>query len=481
MARTLLLINSTALTDGPVQQLQFDTPTTTRYAQNPEAIQELRQSKEPMVAILEIGSTTQPLTKLIGPLVQANPRCPLIVVSIPASSDQIISAMQAGTHEYLTTPIEPTKLQFAIEGAFAIQEATLNGHGQTSPAAASQEGMFVGTSPPMQEIFKQLGRLAGQNINTLILGETGTGKELVARAIQQYSQRQHKPYLALNCAAIPDTLLESELFGHERGAFTGAEQRRIGKFEKCDHGTIFLDEVGDMAPGTQTKMLRLLQEGTFERVGGTETVKVDVRVLAATNQDLLQLVDGKRFRRDLYYRLNTTTIQLPALRQHAEDIPQLAEHFLQTFARQLNKPVRSISPEAMIQLQAYQWPGNVRELQNILHTALIRSSGTVLLSEFLPEEIAHSLAPPAHDQSDQETTSLDDLFAWLLTECQTDMYDQFIAQVRPILITRVLRAEHGNLARASERLGLSRVTLRTYMRKDNLKVSRNVEHSNNGS
>ena len=246
---------------------------------------------------------------------------------------------------------------------------------------------LLGRCPAMQEVYKAIGRVAPQDVTVLILGESGTGKELVARAIYHYSSRAKGPFLAINCAAIPETLLESELFGHEKGAFTGADRKRIGKFEQCHGGTLFLDEIGDMTPLTQTKILRVLQEQEFERVGGNEPIKADVRVIAATNRDLEKMVAEGTFRGDLYYRLNVFTIKLPPLRERGDDLPLLAEHFVRRFGRELKKDVRGIAPEAMELLRRYPWPGNVRELQSVIKQALLQATGPVLLPEFLPAAV----------------------------------------------------------------------------------------------
>src|SRR6266542_2084017 len=240
------------------------------------------------------------------------------------------------------------------------------------------DGAIVGSCPAMREVYKAIGRVAAQNVPVLITGESGTGKELVAQALYQHGSRAKAPFLALNCAAIPETLLESELFGHEKGAFTGADRKRIGKFEQCSGGTLFLDEVGDMAPLTQTKLLRLLQEQRFERVGGNETIQTDVRLLAATNRDLEELVAAGRFRSDLYYRLKVFTIRLPPLRERAEDLPLLVDHFVKRFSRELDKDVQRTAPETLALLQRYTWPGNVRELQSVLKETLLHATGPVL-------------------------------------------------------------------------------------------------------
>ena len=245
----------------------------------------------------------------------------------------------------------------------------------------------------MQELYKSIGRIAPQDVTVLILGESGTGKELVARAIYQHSRRSQAPFLAINCAAIPESLLESELFGHERGAFTGADRRRIGKFEQAHGGTVFMDEVGDMAPGTQAKLLRLLQEKQFERVGGNTTIHSDIRIIAATNQDLESLAAAGRFRQDLFYRLNVLTIRIPPLRERIEDIPLLLEYFLVRMNRELDRHVRSVSPEAMQLLTQHSWPGNVRELQSAVKYALVHTAGDTLTARLPPSPSSGEVCP----------------------------------------------------------------------------------------
>ena len=246
------------------------------------------------------------------------------------------------------------------------------------------EGAIVGSCPAMHEVYKAIGRVAAQTVPVLITGESGTGKELVARAIYQHGPRAKAPFLALNCAAIPEQLLESELFGHEKGAFTGADRRRIGKFEQCHGGTILLDEIGDMPLALQAKVLRLLEEQAFERVGGNDTIRTDVRLIAATNRDLKDWSAKGKYRPDLYYRLSVFTIQLPPLRERADDLSLLVQHYLRRFCRELGREVQQVAPEALERLRGYSWPGNIRELQSVLKQALLQATGTVLLPAFLP-------------------------------------------------------------------------------------------------
>src|SRR5205807_8609362 len=244
--------------------------------------------------------------------------------------------------------------------------------------------------PAMQEVYKAIGLVAAQDVPVLITGESGTGKELVARAIYQHGPRAQMPFLALNCAAIPEHLLESELFGHEKGAFTGAERRRIGKFEQCDGGTLFLDEIGDMPPALQAKILRLLQEQAFERVGGNETVRTNVRLIAATHRDLKAWSAEERFRPDLYHRLSVFTIRLPPLRERGDDLPMLVQHYVRRFSKELGREAQEVAPEALERLRDQAWPGHIRELQRVLKQALLQATGTILLPAFLPE-LSHAL------------------------------------------------------------------------------------------
>src|SRR5437762_11155305 len=294
--------------------------------------------------------------------------------------------MKQGAYDYLFKPLDLNQLRRVVAEALQVAQR------MRAPAVVAEtaadpdvEGAIVGSCPAMREVYKAIGRVAAQNVPVLITGESGTGKELVARAIYQHGPRAKAPFLALNCAAIPENLLESELFGHEKGAFTGADRRRIGKFEQCHGGTIFLDEIGDMPLSLQAKVLRLLQEQAFERVGGNETIRTDVRLIAATHRDLKAWSAEGKFRADLYYRLSVFTIPLPPLRERGDDLPLLVQHYLRRFSRELGREVRDVAPEALERLRNGSWPGNIRELQSVLKQALLQASGTVLLPAFLPE------------------------------------------------------------------------------------------------
>jgi two-component system nitrogen regulation response regulator GlnG len=312
----------------------------------------------------------------------------------------------------------------------------------------------------MQSVCKQIGRVAPQNVNVLVLGESGTGKELVARAIYHYSRRSAGPFLAINCAAIPESLLESELFGHEKGAFTGADRRRIGKFEQCRGGTLFLDEIGDMTPLTQTKILRVLQGQEFERLGGNERIQTDVRIVAATNRPLEQMVADGTFRGDLYSRVNVYAIPLPPLRERGDDLRLLAEHFVRNFSRELGKDVRAIAPEALALLERYSWPGNVRELQSVVKRSLLQASGPLLLPAFLPAFLSDA-GRPAGGARDQGHESIAHFVQRELSAGTSSLYADVHAFTDRLLLAEVLRHTGGNLSQAARLLGISRVTLRT--------------------
>jgi two-component system nitrogen regulation response regulator GlnG len=309
----------------------------------------------------------------------------------------------------------------------------------------------------------------------LMLGESGSGKELVARALYSHSRRAAKPFLAINCAAIPEALLESELFGHEEGAFTGATRRRVGKFEQCDGGTLFLDEIGDMAPAVQAKMLRVLQEQSFQPLGGTRSVRTDVRVLAATNHDLERDVAEGRFRKDLYYRLKVVSIPVPALRERREDIPELAHHFLFACNRTMGRELHGFDPETLTILQQYDWPGNVRELQGAIQEAMLRATGHLILAEFLPDAVRQRApATPTASAGGEALADVQALVKDLLERGETEVYAQVIRAVERVLLAQVLRRTSYHQGQASEILGLNRSTLRYKLRELGLALGKAI-------
>jgi two-component system nitrogen regulation response regulator GlnG len=328
----------------------------------------------------------------------------------------------------------------------------------------------------MSEVYKAIGRVAAQDVPVLITGESGTGKELVARAIYQHGPRVKAPFLALNCAAIPEQLLESELFGHEKSAFTGAERRRIGKFEQCNGGTIFLDEIGDMPLTLQAKMLRVLQEQAFERVGGNETIRTDVRMIAATHRDLKAWSDEGKFRADLYYRLGVFAIHLPPLRERGDDLPLLVQHFLRRFSRELERGVGEVAPEALERLRSYSWPGNVRELQSVLKQALLQARGTTLLPIFLPALPAEPSTPlSAASPSATGDPNLEAFIRLRLASDDGELYAETHRQVDRLLLSRVLEDTGWNQLQAARRLGIVRDTLRRRLIELGLHLTRRIE------
>ncbi len=388
----------------------------------------------------------------------ADPRRPVVFVTAHGTTDTAIEAMKRGAFDYLTKPLDLERMTGLLGRAF--EAARL----MREPAVLPDDpgvDRIIGRTPVMQEVCKQIGRVAAQDVHVLITGESGTGKELVARAVYGHSRRADRPFLAINCAALPEGLIESELFGHEQGAFTGADRQRVGKFEQCRDGTLLLDEIGDMPAAAQAKMLRLLQEQTFERVGGNQPVKTDVRVLAATNQDLERLIAAGRFRADLYYRLRVVEIHVPPLRDRREDIPELAHHFLFRYARQAGRDVRGFEPDALELLRRGDWPGNVRQLQNTIRAAVYHAAGGTVRAADLSDLPAPgpSLPPPTPPGFDLAGT-----IEAMLQDGKKDVHGRVVALVERELIIRALRQTRGHQAQASELLGISRATLRTKLR-----------------
>ncbi len=422
---------------------------------------------------------------------EIDPRVPVIIMTAFAKTETAIEAMRRGAFEYLVKPMDFQALKQTVQRALEVSRLShvpaVLGELESDEDDPNAE-RIIGLSPAMQEVYKTVGRVASQDATVLILGESGTGKELVARAIYHYSQRSQKPFLAVNCAALSESLLESELFGHEKGAFTGADQRRIGKFEQVHGGTIFLDEIGDMSAATQAKALRLLQQQQFERIGGSTTIQTDVRIIAATNQDLAAMVADGRFRQDLFYRLSGFTIRLPALRERREDIPALLNHFVNVCNRELGKNVHTVTPEARAILESHDWPGNVREFQSAIKFAMVHATTDVLTPDCLPENCrpktngdsaasseerlvtnaseSPSIAVATNLGPDSSDSKLDivELTRRLLAAGQTDLYRQLIAAVDRTILEETMRHLDGNQLQTAERLGISRMTLRNKLR-----------------
>ncbi len=396
----------------------------------------------------------------------------VILMTAYGTTQTAIEAMKLGAYDYLLKPFDVPKLQEIVVKAFQAARAMRQVVSyQPLLEKEDYELGIVGRSQAMQQVFKLIGQLAASDATALITGESGTGKELVARAIYHHSHRSRQPFLAVNCAAIPEQLLESELFGHERGAFTGASVQRIGKFEQSNHGTIFLDEIGDMTPATQTKILRVLQSGTFERVGGNQPIKVDVRIIAATNKPLEQAVAARQFREDLFYRLNVVRLHIPPLRERRQDIPLLVNYFLEKLARGQQSAPKSIAPGAVKALEQYHWPGNVRELENAIRRALVVAKADAILLNDLPGEIGGqgsaeaagaALAPAALEAAAADTAALArQLFQW----ARRDPRHKVIPAVERELVIQALKETQGNQVHAAKLLGITRATLRKRIEK----------------
>jgi two-component system nitrogen regulation response regulator GlnG len=410
----------------------------------------------------------------------------VILMTAYGTTQTAIEAMKLGAYDYLLKPFDVVKLKDIVNNALkAAHDMRQIVSYQPLLESEDYESGIVGRSEAMQQVFKMIGQVAGTDATALITGESGTGKELVARAIYHHSNRNTQPFLAVNCAAIPEQLLESELFGHERGAFTGATLQRIGKFEQCNGGTIFLDEIGDMTPATQTKILRVLQSGTFERVGGNTPLKVDVRIIAATNKPLEEAVAAREFREDLFYRLNVVRIHIPPLRERREDVRLLVNYFLKKFARDQETPPKSVSGSVIKALEQYHWPGNVRELENIVRRALVVAKGDAILLSDLPQEIAgHAPTTSASAPVSAGPASVGDaggvadvvslarkLFQW----ARKDPKLKLIPAVERELVLQALKETSGNQVQAAKLLGITRATLRKRIEKFGIQRELNLK------
>ena len=393
-----------------------------------------------------------------------HPLLPVIMLTATSAVETVVAAMQMGAYDYLQKPMDPTRLQTAIKNAVEHSALMLRTTQLEREADETRGyGQIIGHGPVMRTLFRQMDRLASSDITVLVQGESGTGKELVARALHEHSGRRRKPFVALNCAAIPETLQESELFGHERGAFTGATERRIGKFEQAHGGTLFLDEVAELSPALQAKLLRALQSRTFHRVGGNAEVQSDFRLLAATHTRLSELARAGRFREDLYFRLAVFELDVPPLRDRREDVEALAETFIAGVAgREGRRP--SLSPRALQRLMTYDWPGNVRELENAMHRAVVACNGDVIQPEDLPPGVRHTpttaAAPvPSLEESERVLPPqgggqlpIAGSAAWPVTTLNIDDLER-------AAIVEALRQSGGNATEAMKKLGMGRTTL----------------------
>ena len=475
MAHLLLIDDDAVLVPQQVRQA-FPPPVyRVVVAQNGNHGVELVRRAPPDVVLLDLHLSDRHGLEVYRSIRAIDARIPVIFIATAKTADAAIETVKHGAFDYLHKPLDLAQLQRVVTDALEVARMRLPVRLADAAPHPELDGAMLGASPRMLDIYKAIGRVAAQDVTVLITGESGTGKELVARAIYQHSSRSSAPFLALNCAAIPENLLESELFGHERGAFTGADRRRIGKFEQCNGGTVLLDEIGDMPLALQAKILRLLQDQTFERLGGNETIRTDVRLIASTHRDLRVRAAEDKFRPDLYYRLGVFTIHLPPLRDRIEDLPILVQHYLRRFSAELGREVREIAPEAMARLRAYAWPGNIRELQSVLRQALLRASGTVLLPAFLPDLGGIPPGRPSAPVISEQAFDLERFIRQRLAPATHDLSAEAHREVDRLLMTLALEYTHGNHRDAARLLGISRQTMRVKLRALGLHVAHSVE------
>lgn len=482
---------------------------------------EVATKEKPAVVFLDNRMDGMTGIETLQHLRSASPHSMVILMTAYGTTQTAIEAMKFGAYDYIIKPFDIKKVLSLAAGAAKANSDLIKSQAGYEPIVNSEdykEGI-VGSSEAMREVFKKIGQVAASDVTVMITGESGTGKELVARCIWQHSLRSSKPFMAVNCAAIPDNLIESELFGHEKGSFTGATNQRMGKWELCDGGTLFLDEIGDMALPTQTKILRAIQEGEIQRVGGEKTIRINVRLIAATNKNLEQMVADKTFREDLYYRLNVMRIRLPALRERSEDVPALIDFMLQRLSKERKTRVRRMSSDAIELMLKYPWPGNVRELENVVHRSAVVAQGEMILPKDLPQEIKDYQAiqqpaaskvekvaeeaptdevaaipaglpevigapppkspskPPfevassveTQQQSSVPTSSLSEIYDVLYKKLRAEKDENILEAIELAMIERSLGETGGNQVKSAAVLGITRATLRKRIDEFNLK------------
>lgn len=436
----------------------------TQSFDNAQSVLQHLDQQQPHAIISDIRMPGMDGLELLSQINERYPELPVIIITAHSDLDSAVASYQGGAFDYLPKPFDIDEAVAMAQRALAHQAQRLKQTDSNGIGAAD----IIGEAPAMQEVFRAIGRLSQSHITVLINGESGTGKELVANALHKHSPRADKPFIALNMAAIPNDLIESELFGHEKGAFTGASSQRSGRFEQADGGTLFLDEIGDMPAATQTRLLRVLADGVFYRVGGHTPVKVDVRIIAATHQNLEQLVAEQSFREDLFHRLNVIRIHIPSLRDRREDLPRLMQHFLVKAANELSVPSKVLNPEAEQFLCQLDWPGNVRQLENICRWITVMASGREINVADLPPELLSN--------DEEQTTSPtgnwhQDLQQWAereLTMGKNHILKQAIPDFERVMITTALKHTNGRKKEASELLGWGRNTLTRKIKELNL-------------
>ena len=441
-------------------------------ATNLKELWKLIESNKGDVLITDVMLPDGELFDILPQIVEYRENLPVIVVSAKNNLQTAISATRQGAYEYLPKPFDLDELQKLIKKALESKQNLKN---KTKIRNESEKQLIVGRSPAMQDLYKSIARLSQNDLTVMIYGESGTGKELVAKALHKYSTRSEKPFIALNMAAIPNDLIESELFGHEKGSFTGAHQKSDGKFKLAEKGTLFLDEIGDMPIDAQTRLLRVLQEGEFTPIGGKEKIQADTRIIAATHKNLSNLIEKGEFREDLFYRLNVVPISIPPLRERKEDIPELVNHFLDK-AKDLQLEPKKFTTESFQILEKYQWPGNVRELENFIMKLCALYTDENIMNEDLAEEILNL------QKLDQQMLDADNQFSKILEnylsrninkinkEYQGDVYHYFVTELEKVLLLEVLKNKNGNQLKAAELLGLNRNTLRKKITELNISI-----------
>ena len=464
----ILVLDDEATIRWVIEKTLADSGFNLHFAESAEEAARMVEKKPMDFALVDINLPGDDGLTFLRKQLAANPGMLMAIITGQASMENAVAAMKLGAFDYLTKPFDIEEIETLVARAARAIETSRRQKTPpaTPPRRKADADAFIGKSRAVREIYKSIGRVAETDINVLILGESGTGKELIARSIHRHSGRAAEPFVAVNCAAIPRELLESELFGYEKGAFTGAVGRRVGKLEAARRGTVFLDEIGDMAPELQAKVLRVLQEREFQRLGGVETIRLGARIITATNLPLEQAVNEGRFRADLFYRVSPFTIAVPPLRERREDIPPLVEHFLADGAAKLGLPLRGVTPEALERLTAYDWPGNVRELENVIRSLMIMTRAAVIDTDDLQRNLggADEGAPVGEGF---ERMVLNQWGATIRAFCegkQSGLLHHMLVHLERPLIRRVLQLTGGNQVRAAVVLGINRNTLRAKMR-----------------